>query len=86
MPSTPTDAAVSPVKHGLIPAAGVSLAAVLLFALRAGWVGYLVLAASLLLAWWLDRELARDLFLIGLGITIVSAMDYVWRMARIINS
>jgi len=70
-----TDEATSPTNRGLVPAAGVSLAAFLLFALQLGWVGYLVLAASLLLARWLDRELARDLLLIALGITIVSTIS-----------
>ena len=57
---------------GLVAAAGVSLSAFILFALfLPGW-GHLVLVASLLLAWRVDRELGRDLTLIGAGIAVVS--------------
>jgi membrane protease YdiL (CAAX protease family) len=61
----------------LLPAAGVSLSAFLLFALRPYVPGVVVaglalLALSLLAAILLDRELGIDLTLIGIGITIVS--------------
>ncbi len=57
---------------GLTAAAGVSLSAFVLFALfLPGW-GHLLLVASLLLAWRVDRELGRDLTLIGAGIAVVS--------------
>src|SRR5690625_7337372 len=63
-PATPT--------IGLLPAAGVSLSAFLLFALQlAGW-GHGLLALSLLGAWLVSRELAKDLSLIGIGVAIVS--------------
>ncbi|NCD17530.1 MAG: CPBP family intramembrane metalloprotease, partial [Actinobacteria bacterium] len=56
----------------VLPAAGVSLSAFLLFALLLpGW-GHAVLLASVAAAWLVDRELGRDLTLIGLGIAIVS--------------
>ncbi|MFX0539266.1 CPBP family glutamic-type intramembrane protease [Ornithinimicrobium sp. Y1847] len=57
---------------GLIPAAGVALSAFLLFAVEIGWPGQAVLLASLVTAYLLDRRLAQDLLLIGVGITIVS--------------
>ena len=53
-------------------AAGVSLSAFLLFGLQlAGW-GHGLLVLSLLAAYLRNRELAKDLFLIGVGISIVS--------------
>lgn len=57
----------------LLPAAGVALSAVLLFGFMIGWPGHVLLVASLVLAYVLDRELFRDLLLIGVGITIVSS-------------
>lgn len=67
---------------GLLPAAGVSLSAFLLFALQlAGW-GHGLLVLSLLGAWLVSRELAVDLSLIGIGVAIVSstsvAADVRW--------
>lgn len=56
----------------LLPAAGVSASAVLLFGVHLRPLGYVVLVLSLLAAWLVDRPLARDLLLIGLGIAIVS--------------
>ncbi|MFD1507064.1 CPBP family intramembrane metalloprotease [Georgenia yuyongxinii] len=57
---------------GLLPTAGVSLSAFLLFALQlAGW-GHALLVVSLLGAWAVSRELVKDLALVGIGITIVS--------------
>ena len=65
-----------------LPAAGVSASAFLLFAAHVRPLGWVVLAVSLLAARALDRELARDLGLIGTGITIVSstsmAADVSW--------
>lgn len=56
----------------LVAAAGVSASAVALFALALpGW-GHALLVASVLLGWRADRELGRDLTLIGAGIAIVS--------------
>ena len=57
---------------GLLPAAGVSFSAFLLFALMVGWPGHVVLALSLAAAYLIHRPLFRDLLLIGTGITIVS--------------
>jgi len=56
----------------LAPAAGVSASAVLLFGVHLRPLGYVVLVLSLLAAWLVDRPLAKDLVLIGLGIAIVS--------------
>ena len=62
---------------GLLPAAGVSLSAFLLFALQlAGW-GHGLLALSLFGAWLVSRELAKDLSLIGIGVAIVSSTSVV---------
>ncbi len=56
----------------LIPAAGVSLSAFLLFGLQlAGW-GHALLVVSLVAAFALNRELGKDLLLIGIGVAIVS--------------
>jgi membrane protease YdiL (CAAX protease family) len=71
----------------LLPAAGVSLSAFVLFALRPAFpeltpVGLAILAASLLAGILIDRELGRDLSLIGIGIAIVSVTsveaDVTW--------
>ncbi|MEZ5189871.1 MAG: CPBP family intramembrane glutamic endopeptidase [Schumannella sp.] len=61
----------------LLPAAGVSLSAFVLFGLRPVWpdgvaIGLILLAASLIAAFVIDRELGRDLGLIGIGVAIVS--------------
>lgn len=58
--------------RAVVPAAGVSLSAFLLFGAHVRPLGWFVLAASVLAAWLLDRALAKDLLLIGLGISIVS--------------
>lgn len=56
----------------LLPALGVSLSAFLLFGLQLpGW-GHGLLVLSLLAALLLNRELAKDLLLVGIGIGIVS--------------
>ncbi|WP_422116756.1 CPBP family intramembrane glutamic endopeptidase [Brachybacterium sp. UNK5269] len=66
----------------LLPAAGVSASAFLLFGLQLGGWGHALLALSLLGALLVSRELAKDLFLIGIGIGIVSltsvAADISW--------
>lgn len=61
----------------LFPAIGVSLSAFVLFALRPAWPegvvpGLVLLAVSIGAAIVIDRELGRDLGLIGIGIAIVS--------------
>lgn len=56
----------------LLPAAGVSASAFLLFGLQLGGWGHALLALSLLGALLVSRELAKDLSLIGVGIGIVS--------------
>lgn len=54
------------------PAVGVAASAFLLFGLQlAGW-GHALLLASLVAAWLVDRELGRDLTLVGVGLAIVS--------------
>ncbi len=58
--------------RAVVPAAGVSLSAFLLFGAHVRPLGWFVLAASLAAAWAIDRGLAKDLLLIGLGIAIVS--------------
>ena len=70
--------------RAVVPAAGVSLSAFLLFGAHVRPLGWFVLVASLVAAWLLDRApdgarpdgarsgLATDLLLIGLGISIVS--------------
>jgi membrane protease YdiL (CAAX protease family) len=56
----------------LLPAALLSTSAFFLFALRDPWVGYPLLMGSLVLAVALERALAQDLLLIGIGVGIVS--------------
>lgn len=55
-----------------LPAAGVSLSAFFLFALQLHAVGVPLLAVSLIAAVLVDRELGKDLVLIGIGIGIVA--------------
>ncbi|UFU04554.1 CPBP family intramembrane metalloprotease [Ruania suaedae] len=56
----------------LLPAVGVALSAFVLFGLMIpGW-GHALLAVSLAGAWWVSRELGKDLSLIGAGIAIVT--------------
>jgi membrane protease YdiL (CAAX protease family) len=56
----------------LLVAGGVSLSAFFLFALQLPAIGHPLLAVSLIAAVLVDRELARDLVLIGTGVAIVS--------------
>lgn len=59
-------------RWALLAAAGVSVSALLLFGLHVRPLGYVVLLLSLAGAVLVDRVLAKDLLLIGLGISIVS--------------
>lgn len=73
MPATPTTTDAPPrASLALLPAAGVSASAVLLFGVHVRPAGYALLVVSLVAAWVMDRGLGRDLLLIGLGIGIVS--------------
>ena len=55
-------------RRALVPAIGVAVSALVLFGFQLpGW-GHLLLAASVALAGWMDRELGVDLPLIGGGI------------------
>ena len=72
---------------GLIPAVLLSGSAVLLFPLRILIPGWIVLAAAVGIAWWLDRlghttRLGPDLTVIASGLVIVSsvsvAADITW--------
>lgn len=96
MASPPTPLAQDPSSaqawsvRDLIPAAGVSISAVLLFAFQlAGW-GHTLLLLSLLAACLVNRELGRDLLLIGVGVAIVSATsveaDVSWDRFLIIGT
>lgn len=69
---------------GLVPAVLLVASAVPLFAFRMHVVGYPMMVAALLIAWWLDRrsraagvkpELLRDLVLIAIGMAIVSSVS-----------
>ena len=63
------------VSWGLIPAAGVSASAVLFYFVGTPVVGYIVLAASLVLSFFIDRDLFVSLLLIGIGLTIISRIS-----------
>jgi membrane protease YdiL (CAAX protease family) len=70
-----TDELIQPLSNRswkLVPAVLLSTSAFFLFALREPLVGYPLLTGSLLLAVVLERELAKDLLLIGIGVGIVS--------------
>jgi len=60
---------------GLVPAAGVAASAVLTFGVQIVPLGYVVLAASIALAVAIDRVLAKDLLLIGVGLAIVGTIS-----------
>lgn len=66
----------------LLPAAGVSLSAFVLFGLQLHAIGVPLLAASLIAAMLVDRELGKDLALVGIGIAIVATTsveaDVTW--------
>lgn len=59
----------------LLPAALVSASAVLLFGVQIALAGYAVLVIALLLAWFIDRALFRDLLLIAVGLGIISTIS-----------
>lgn len=66
----------------VLPAAGVSLSAFFLFGLQLHAIGVPLLAASLIAAMLVDRELGKDLTLVGIGIAIVATTsveaDVTW--------
>lgn len=75
-PADPARPEAAP-RLALLPAAGVAGSAFLLFALQLpGW-GHGLLVLSLLGALLVSRELAKDLALMGIGITIVSTTSVV---------
>lgn len=49
-----------------------ALAGFLLFALEQKLVGYVALTGSLFTAWLINKQMARDLSLVAIGVTIVS--------------
>ncbi|MGO4105635.1 CPBP family glutamic-type intramembrane protease [Leifsonia sp. YAF41] len=59
----------------LLPAALISASAVLLFGVQVPVAGYGVLVLGLLLAWFIDRPLFRDLLLIASGLGIISTIS-----------
>ncbi|MET0589792.1 MAG: CPBP family glutamic-type intramembrane protease, partial [Naasia sp.] len=60
---------------GVVPAAGVAASAVLLFAFEQRLIGYIVLAVSIAVAFAAGRALAKDLLLIGIGMSIVATVS-----------
>lgn len=56
----------------LLPAAGVSASAILMFGLHVRPLSYVVLVLSVVAAFLVERGLGRDLLLIGIGIGIIS--------------
>lgn len=68
----PDDLAPRPTWRTVVPAAGVSASAFLMFGVHARPPAYVVLVGALALAWALDRALAKDMLLVGVGIAIVS--------------
>lgn len=78
----PVEASPTATLARLLPAIGVSTSAFLLFALQLPAVGHPLLAVSLIAAVLIDRELGRDLALIGVGVAIVSTTsveaDVAW--------
>ncbi|GAB3740558.1 CPBP family intramembrane glutamic endopeptidase [Microlunatus parietis] len=60
---------------GLIPAAGVSASAVLLFGVQHQLSGYLTLAISIVVAMLLDRDLGKSLLLIGIGLAPIGLIS-----------
>lgn len=58
----------------VVPALLVCLAAPAFFVVQSVWLGWALLAAGVLSAWFLDRVLARDLGLIAVGMLIVSVI------------
>lgn len=60
---------------GLLPAAGVSVSAFLMFGLQHQPSGYTVLAVSIVVAFLLDRDLGKSLTLIGFGIGVIGLIS-----------
>jgi membrane protease YdiL (CAAX protease family) len=60
---------------GLVPAAIVSLSAVMIFAIHIRPAGYVVLVIGVALAFFINRALFRDLLLIALGMAILSTIS-----------
>ncbi len=60
---------------GVVPAAIVSLSAVMIFAIHIRPAGYVVLVIGLVLAFFINRALFADLLLIGIGMTILSTIS-----------
>ncbi|WP_165065750.1 CPBP family intramembrane glutamic endopeptidase [Marisediminicola senii] len=60
---------------GLVPAAGVSASAVLIFALQYAVAGYATLVVSLVVAFLVNRPLASDLLTIAIGLAIISSIS-----------
>ena len=73
-PATVADARTG-LSWGLLPAAGVSVSAFLMFGLQHQPSGYTVLALSLAAAFRLDRDLGKSLALIGFGIGIIGLIS-----------
>lgn len=71
-PATPPGTSRGPGWLRLLPAIGVALSAFVLFGLYYHPVGVPLLLVSLVAAVIIDRELARDLLLIGIGIGVVA--------------
>ena len=73
---TPAPARARPrLSWGLIPAAMLSASAVLIFALQLALPGYALLAASVAVAYVIDRALFRDLLLLTVGLLIISTIS-----------
>ncbi|WP_308466558.1 CPBP family intramembrane glutamic endopeptidase [Rathayibacter soli] len=68
-------AAPAALSRRLLPAVLVSASAVLLFGVQIAVAGYAVLVLALLLAWFIDRSLFRDLLLIAVGLGIISTIS-----------
>jgi len=71
-PAVASSAAGARLSWHVVPAAGVAMAAVLLFGFQLGGVGHAVLGLAVLGAFARDRELGKDLGLVALGVAIVS--------------
>ena len=78
MPALEIDETPKPVlSWALLPSVLLSGSALFLYPLRDDWrlLGYGVLAVALLLAWFIGRQLFRDLLLIAVGMLIVSLVS-----------
>ena len=60
---------------GLVPAAGVSVSAFLMFGIQHQPSGYAVLAVSIVVAFLVDRDLGKSLSLIGFGIGVIGLIS-----------